>query len=312
MKDLGPTPFEYSRIETQTIKAFPDLRSAAEEYWMYEGPPGDDSGPYIFFSDVVARYLEILLAMPGSVGRNRLLDQSFEIIDQMLKGDAFVAEMVWISIFEGQARWWLGEVRQFLGPRAHEMLDEHEPGWQISAMDRSSEGRDEIIDLYGAGDVVLDQLRNEGIGPQDVPGIRVPRAGRSMSSLDKSRRDENGVVFLSCFGTSHPYVVAAASEVACEQDALMDLATDLAKLNLLSSGEREPSEVGYYKIFVGERVWRMFGPDYAAASRPGMLYQDPALVEHERWTGHTWLCPFFPLAVQSRIRSVLSGQSMRL
>jgi hypothetical protein len=312
MNGSGTPSFEYSRIETQAIEAFPSLRPAAEEYWLYEGPPGEDSGPYIFFGNVVLPYFTILLTMPHGEGRNRLLDQGFQIIDWMLTGDAAVSDMVWISIFEFQANWWLAHARQFLGPAARKTLDEYEPGWRTATMDSPSERRDEIIDLYGAGDVVLDQLRHEGIGPQDVPGVRVPRRGRSLASIDAARQDDNGVVFLSCFGTSHPYVVAPASEVTCTEETLIGLTHDLAALNLVEPPEREPSEVGYYRIFVGERVWRMFGPDYAAAFRRRTHGQAPGLVEHERWTGQTWLSPFFPAAVHNRIHSVLSGQSSRL
>ena len=310
MTNLGLPPFEYSRIETQIIEAFPKLRPAAEEYWMGEGWPGDDPGPHVFFSEVVSTYFEILLAMPPGSGRNRLLGQGFEIIDQMLMGDTSVSEMVWIELMEGRARWWLARVQPFLGRKVQDALDEYRPGWRTEAMDGSSERPDEIIDLCGAGDIVLEQLRSEGIGPREVPGVRVPRAGRSLSSLESARRDDNGVAFLSCFGTTDPYVLAPASEVACEHATLIELANDLAQLNLVSPGESEPSEVGYYRIFIGERVWRMLGPDYAAALRKG-VHRTPSLVEHEAWEGLTWLSPFFPPAIHDRIRLVLSGQLTR-
>jgi hypothetical protein len=312
MNAFGRPPFEYSRIETQTIEAFPHLRPAAEEYWRYEGRPGEDSGPYIFFDTVVGAYFKILLAMPTGTTRNRLLAQGFEIIDEMLAGHAEVLEIAWVSLLEGQARWWLERARPFLGPIATKAFDEYEP-WRLTATtDGTLEPPDEIIDLYGAGDVVLDQLRGEGTGAADVPGVRVPRGGRSLTSLAVARRDVDGVVLLSCFGTTDLYVVAPASEVACEHEALTSLAADLAHLGLLEPGETEPSEVGYYRIFVGERVWRMFGPDFAAAWRLGTARGAPGLVEHERWTGQTWISPFYPSGIHDRIHSVLSGLSTRL
>jgi hypothetical protein len=71
--------FKYSDIERQIAEALPELRSAAEFYWKREGLPGLDCGPYIFFESMFACYVCILLAMPASSKRDRLLSRAFDL-----------------------------------------------------------------------------------------------------------------------------------------------------------------------------------------------------------------------------------------
>jgi hypothetical protein len=51
--------FQYSQIEQQLVDALPEIRPAADFYWQTEGAPGQDSGPYIFFEQLFASYVEV-------------------------------------------------------------------------------------------------------------------------------------------------------------------------------------------------------------------------------------------------------------
>jgi hypothetical protein len=53
--------FRYSHIEQQLVEALPEIRPAADFYWQTDGAPGQDSRPYIFFEQLFASYVEVLL-----------------------------------------------------------------------------------------------------------------------------------------------------------------------------------------------------------------------------------------------------------
>jgi hypothetical protein len=69
----------YNQIEQQLIEELPELRPVAEYYWSKEGAPGEDCGPYIFFENLFACYVEVLLPMPSSPRRNDLLSRAIAL-----------------------------------------------------------------------------------------------------------------------------------------------------------------------------------------------------------------------------------------
>ena len=77
--------FHYSEIEQQLVEALPEIRPAAEFYWQTEGTPGQDDGPYIFFEQLFAAYVEVLLWLPTTPRRDELLRRAFTVVEQMFE-----------------------------------------------------------------------------------------------------------------------------------------------------------------------------------------------------------------------------------
>src|SRR5262245_4452481 len=99
---------KYATIEDQLIEALPEMQPAARNYWNTEGVQGKDAGPYILFEDMFARYVEVLLAMPDSPGRSKLLRRAFGFVEEMLESsDEEVQSLAFIGLYEGRPGWWL-------------------------------------------------------------------------------------------------------------------------------------------------------------------------------------------------------------
>lgn len=291
-------PFEYSAIETQIIEALPELRPAAERYWDDEGPPGEDSGPYIFFSSVVTTYVDVLLAMPEGGGRDRLLARAYGLIDGMLdrQSEKDVRDLAYIEFLESMGLWWYSRSVRFLGPNAVAELFRWEPGWRTRPPEHAEADPDrDIIDIYGVRDIVLAELAGEGVQIAQVPGISAPRSWQPLPGIETTRAIPDAVAFVSCYGTSVPYVLCPIAEVACEQTSLERLAMDLADMEHREPNQRSKARAGFYRIAKGERVWGMTG----AEGR-----------EHSRWTGRVWIADqFVAKGLERSIRDVLAGRS---
>ena len=151
-------PLTYSRIEEQLTDALPEIRRAAERYWRDEGAEGQDSGAYIFIESLFATYLEILLAMDPSTGRDYLLRRAFDFVEQMMaSSDDDVVNLATVGIFEGRASWWWVRAAPFLGDRTTAVLDQFQAEWRSHAAsgDRPTESeRCDVIDLYGIREVI--------------------------------------------------------------------------------------------------------------------------------------------------------------
>jgi hypothetical protein len=63
---------KYQELERQLTEALPELCPAAERYWS---EADGDYLPYVFVGGVLAPYVEVLLVMPSSSGRDRLLEE---------------------------------------------------------------------------------------------------------------------------------------------------------------------------------------------------------------------------------------------
>jgi len=159
---------KYSAIEEQLTEALPEIRPAAEHYWSTQGEPGRDSGPYIFFEDMFACYVEVLLAMRRSAGRDEFLRRAFTFVEEMLAAGGHVADLAFIGLFEGRPGWWFREAAEFVGSRAAQELDRSAPYWRNT--DATDETASEIIDLYRVRQLIASLLSAEGVKTDDVPG----------------------------------------------------------------------------------------------------------------------------------------------
>ena len=290
-------PFQSSTIEMQVIEALPELRPAAERYWADEGPPGEDSGNYIFFWFVVTRYVEVLLAMPEGRGRDRLLARAYGLIDGMLDqhSERDVRDLAYIEFLESMSPWWHSRSLPFLGPNAISELDRCEPAWRMrSPVHAEADLEREISDLYGVRDIVLAELADEGVQIAQVPGISAPRTWQPVPGIELARAMPDAVAFVSCFGTSEPYVLCPIAEVACDDASLERLAMDLADIENMEPNQRSKARTGFYRIAEGERVSGMTGPDGD---------------KHPRWKGSLWIADQFAAkGLEESIRDVLAGR----
>jgi hypothetical protein len=162
--------FRYSDIERQLVDALPEIRPAAEFYWRTEGEPGQDCGAYIFFEDLFARYVEVLLALPSSARRDELLRRAFGKVEEMLgSADDDVRDLATIGLYEGRSLWWFKRATPFVGPLATTWLDTFQAYWRDSA---SSDDRlsPEILDGYHVRSVIARELRQAGLPADEIPG----------------------------------------------------------------------------------------------------------------------------------------------
>jgi hypothetical protein len=161
----------YEQIEQQIAEALPELRPAAEYYWETQGTPGSDCGPYIFFEDMFARYVTVLLAMPSSPRRDALLSRGFAFVEEMLgSADSQVRDLAFIGLYEGESPWWFARADGYIGPKGAAALDQWRSDWRTLA-DPSAEPRGtELLDGYGVRHVIAEHLRADGVTIEDVPG----------------------------------------------------------------------------------------------------------------------------------------------
>ena len=168
-------PLAYVQIEKQLAEALPEIQPAAERYWRAEGPPGADSGPYIFIESMFATYLAVLLALDASQTRDTLLRRAFSFVDEMLQSeDREVANLAVVGIFEGRVPWWWTRVKPYLSASASRQLDRFEPDWRLYATSDEQptpQEQREIIDLFGVRWVIMSALAADGLSPDDVPGV---------------------------------------------------------------------------------------------------------------------------------------------
>ena len=161
--------FQYSQIESELVSELPELRSAAEHYWMIEGEPGRDSGPYTFFDLIVATYVEVLLWLPVSLRRDELLRRAFAVVERMLLStDRDVQELALVGLYEGQDGAWLRLAREFVGPQGCAYLKRWNESWSASErLDTRELIQPEILDIHNVRSLVAIELQ---IPLDAVPG----------------------------------------------------------------------------------------------------------------------------------------------
>lgn len=282
----------YASLEAQIAERLPELRPACQRYWDDEGPEGEDPGCYIFVSNVYEPYVEILLAMPASSERNRLLGRAFDLLNAMVSStDAGVRDLALIQFLENAEPWWLDRARPFLGSGARSYLNTYRPDWsQVEPAGKSPGSDREIIDLYDVRGIVRTLL---GSSERDVPGISAPRRWEALPSLEAAKKVPSTVAFVSCYGTSRPYVIAPTSDVHCDEAALRDLATHLARCDNEEPNQASTTKVFFLPIHRGERVWQM---------------NDLTAGQHSRWEGALWISPRIKeLGQATTVIDVLAG-----
>lgn len=269
----------YQSIEQQLADALPELQPAVDVYAKVEGPPGEDPGAYIFFESMFACYVEVLLAMRDSSRRSRLLARAFGFVEEMLHSDdRDVRDLAVIGLFEGRELWWWGRALPFLGPASKAELNRPEPQWTEAALLACGpEPERAIIDCYGVRDALSREFQPEGYGVMEFPGITAPRSWERLPDLDHARREDSAVAFLSCFGTSHPYVVCPVAEIHCDEPVLLKLARDLADIDQREPNQNEKAQVAFFRILPHERVWNM----------------KVGSTEHARFDGKMWIAEQF-------------------
>jgi hypothetical protein len=169
-KAMESDDLRYADIETRIAQALPEVAPAAARYWEKEGAPGEDCGAYIFFEDMFALYVQILLALPASPRRDELVRRALSFIEQMLScSDGNVRDLAFIGLFEGREGWLFARCRSFLGPATIAVLDEKWPQWR-SHLDERVVTSEWLLDGYGVRQLIADELREEGVTIDGVPG----------------------------------------------------------------------------------------------------------------------------------------------
>lgn len=158
--------FHYSEIEQQLVEALPEIRPAAEFYWQTEGTPGQDDGPYIFFEQLFAAYVEVLLWLPPTPRRDELLRRAFTVAEQMFESaDRDVRDLVAIGLFEGRDPAWLKRAKPFVGRGAAAWLSAYHDCWRDCSA-ANDEIVPKILDGYHVRTVIAREL--------ELPEAQVP------------------------------------------------------------------------------------------------------------------------------------------
>jgi hypothetical protein len=98
-------------------------------------------------------------------------ERAFACVESMLARNGNVADLALIGLFEAPPEWWFARAATFIGPHAALVLDRTDWRGRKWANSATYEVDSEIIDLYGVREVVASELKQEGIGLVDVPGI---------------------------------------------------------------------------------------------------------------------------------------------
>lgn len=166
--------YQFPNIERQLVEALPEIAPAAAFYWEIEGEPGRGSGPYIFFEDLFARYVEVLLWLPSGSRRDELLRRAFAVVEQMLgSADKDVQELAMVGLYEGTDPAWLKRARGFVGTRGRAWLEKHHPCWSDCAS-ANDQILPQILDGYHVRTVIARELQHP---VDEVPGTTYAAAG---------------------------------------------------------------------------------------------------------------------------------------
>lgn len=273
----------YRTVREALKGAFPQLRVCVERLEADWADDPEHLGEYIVFEDVFGTYLDVLMSLGPSAGRDRLLARAFQFVERLTSADdgevanlGVVAFCERIECMPG----WQAIADQFAGPCTWRWLDR-----SIVSLREP----DEIIDLWGVREVIA----AEGFNLPTLPGVSNPADHRRLHSLSEAQAHPEGVVILSSFGTSHPLVVAKAAGVRPEAPVLDDLARELAGAMGGEESQGQPS-AKYFSIPSRERVWRM---------RRGR--EEHGRLEEDR----IWVHPNLPRPIRRHAKSVLKGKA---
>lgn len=289
----------YENANHLLVAALPELGPCYERFeWAWGNFGGVPPGSHIVYREIYQLAVGILLSLdPDIPGRGERLSACLSFADGLLQSgnvgltslaeDALSGSLLAhpagpaaVATFggEGLRRWFAEE---------HDLF--------IRRMWREEASMDWVhvgFGMWGVRDALSELLPETST--IELVGISHPAQHLALSSVDEAAQSRDGVVFISAFGISRPYVIAPAREVAAGEDTLSQLALDLAAH---LGGEDQYGEPGarYYRIPIGERIWQMsVGDD-----------------EHARYQGDLWLADALHDQA-SGIVKVLRGREPRL
>ena len=161
-------------VREQWQAAFPHLQPAydqlaADEVFSEHGIPG----LYSLVEMLFAHYIELLLRLPISRGRNAALHAAFAFVDRLLtSSDDSVIGLGQIGIMEGREPWWFQRALPFGSP----IFNRHarrvgDLGWEAATEAPSPLPVPPVNyhDLFGIRKCIVQLLHAEGITLADLP-----------------------------------------------------------------------------------------------------------------------------------------------
>jgi hypothetical protein len=247
----------FDTVGLALVAALPELSPCIDrlvaDWDNFEGEP---PGQYLVF-DTYRVWIEVLAGLrhPPDAEARELARRAFAFAEEMLSSEDLALRSLAIDAcaetLPGTRR---GHrlVDEFGGPALQRWIAEFG-----GAPDRP-EQEPEVIDLWGVREVLAAHLPHLNL--DDLPGISQPADQHRLRSLADARASDDGVVLLHAFGTSGMFVLARTLVVRCGEDALQELAQELAPVSHPNDADvlaRGRLSVAYFNIPTGERVWNM-------------------------------------------------------
>jgi hypothetical protein len=161
-------------VREQWQAAFPHLQPAydqlaADEVFSENGIPG----LYFLVEMLFAHYIELLLRLPMSHGRDAALHAAFTFVDRLLTSpDDSVIGLGQIGIIEGREPWWFQRALPFGSP----IFNKHarrvgDLGWEAATKASSTLPVPPVDyhDLFGIRECIVQLLHAEGVTLAHLP-----------------------------------------------------------------------------------------------------------------------------------------------
>lgn len=143
-----------------------------DEVFSEDGVPRQYSGT----SQLLAVYLDVLLALRPSPLRDTALRRAFTFVETMFAAeDQDVVGLAEIQLIEGQAAWWFQQAQSFLGPHFHAALRRcGEQGWAATTAPAAPSFPPtlRLHDLSQIRPTIAGMLADEGITLADLPDVQ--------------------------------------------------------------------------------------------------------------------------------------------
>jgi hypothetical protein len=78
--------------------------------------------------------------------------------------------LAFIGLYEGKAPWWFARANTNIGPLGAAALDRWRSDWRALADPSAEPRRTELLDGYGVRQLVANELRDDGVAIDDIPG----------------------------------------------------------------------------------------------------------------------------------------------
>lgn len=171
-----PASLTSLNVREQWQAAFPHLQPAydqlaADEVFSENGMPG----LYFLAEMLFAHYIELLLRLPISRGRDEALHAAFAFVDRLLTSpDDSVIGLGQIGIMEGREPWWFQRALPFGSP----IFNRHarrvgDLGWEAATEAPSPLPVPTVTfhDLFGIRECIVQLLHAEGVTLADLPDL---------------------------------------------------------------------------------------------------------------------------------------------